>query len=83
MIQVNVHEAKSTLSALLEAVERGEEVVIANRGRPVARLTRLAPVARKRVFGAFAPRAAGFDKRDIDAALRPMNDAELEELDLL
>jgi antitoxin (DNA-binding transcriptional repressor) of toxin-antitoxin stability system len=35
---VNVYEAKTRLSALLAAVEAGEEVVIARAGRPVARL---------------------------------------------
>jgi prevent-host-death family protein len=36
--QVNVHEAKTQLSRLLQAVEKGEEVVIARNGTPVARL---------------------------------------------
>ena len=35
---VNVHEAKTHLSKLLEQVAQGEEVVIAKSGRPVARL---------------------------------------------
>ena len=35
---VNVHEAKTHLSKLLERVQRGEEIVIARAGRPVARL---------------------------------------------
>jgi prevent-host-death family protein len=35
---VNVHEAKTQLSRLLERVERGEEIVIARAGTPVARL---------------------------------------------
>lgn len=35
---VNVHEAKTHLSRLLERVETGEEVVIARAGRPIARL---------------------------------------------
>jgi prevent-host-death family protein len=41
---VNIHEAKSTLSRLVEAVERGTEteIVIARNGRPVARLVPLA-----------------------------------------
>lgn len=39
MRKVNVHEAKTTLSQLVEAVEAGEDVVIARAGRPVARLT--------------------------------------------
>lgn len=37
---VNVHEAKTHLSRLLARVERGEEIVIARSGRPVARLVR-------------------------------------------
>jgi prevent-host-death family protein len=37
-MQVNVHEAKSTLSSLLERVEAGEVIVIARNGRPIARL---------------------------------------------
>jgi prevent-host-death family protein len=37
---VNVHEAKTRLSQLLAAVERGASVVIARAGRPVARLVR-------------------------------------------
>ena len=39
MKMVNVHEAKSTLSRLLEEVERGETVVIARNGHPIAELT--------------------------------------------
>jgi len=37
-VQVNVHEAKTQLSKLLELVEEGETVVIARHGRPVAEL---------------------------------------------
>ncbi len=35
---VNIHQAKTHLSRLVERVERGEEVVIARAGRPIARL---------------------------------------------
>ncbi len=38
MIVVNVHDAKTQLSRLLVRVEAGEEVVIARRGKRVARL---------------------------------------------
>ena len=38
MKQVNVHEAKTQLSRLLQDVEEGEEVVIARNGTPVAKL---------------------------------------------
>ncbi len=37
-IQVNVLEAKTRLSELLKAANEGDEVIIANRGRPVGRL---------------------------------------------
>lgn len=46
---VNVHEAKTHLSRLLERVERGEEVVIARAGKPVAKLVPLDP--RKKTRG--------------------------------
>jgi prevent-host-death family protein len=39
---VNIHDAKTHLSRLVERVEAGEEVVIARAGRPVARLVRYA-----------------------------------------
>jgi prevent-host-death family protein len=39
-MQVNVHEAKSRLSRLLELVEEGETVIIARHGEPVAELVR-------------------------------------------
>ncbi len=38
MIMVNIHEAKAKLSEYLEAVARGEQVVICNHNRPVAEL---------------------------------------------
>jgi len=51
MQPVNMLEAKSTLSRLVQAVEEGREseIVIARNGRPVARLVPLerAPVARR------------------------------------
>jgi prevent-host-death family protein len=47
---VNVHEAKTSLSKLLAAVARGEEVTIAKAGRPVAKLVPL-KTSTKRVPG--------------------------------
>ncbi len=37
-MQVNILEAKSRLSQLIKQAQAGEEVIIANRGEPVARL---------------------------------------------
>ena len=45
MEKVNIHDAKTRLSQLVERAEAGEEIVIARAGRPVARLAPL--VARK------------------------------------
>jgi prevent-host-death family protein len=38
MEQVNVHQAKTHLSRLLERVAEGEEIIIAKSGRPMARM---------------------------------------------
>lgn len=38
MQTVNIHAAKTQLSRLIDAVEAGEEVIIARAGKPVARL---------------------------------------------
>ncbi|MGH9160586.1 MAG: type II toxin-antitoxin system Phd/YefM family antitoxin [Vicinamibacteraceae bacterium] len=40
---VNIHEAKTHLSRLLEEVAGGRDVVIAKAGRPVARLVTASP----------------------------------------
>lgn len=47
MHHVNIHEAKTRLSSLLREVEQGQEVVISNAGRPVARLVAYRPVRRR------------------------------------
>lgn len=44
---VNVHDAKTRFSKLLEQVQRGREVIIAKAGRPVARLSAYTAPARK------------------------------------
>ncbi|CAN5775407.1 MAG: type II toxin-antitoxin system Phd/YefM family antitoxin [Ilumatobacteraceae bacterium] len=74
---VNVHEAKTELSKLLVEVEAGEDVVIARRGTPVARLVKYerkqrAPWGSLKLPGPIDPSA--FD---------PMTDDELREWGLL
>ena len=36
---VNIHQAKTNLSKLIEKTSKGEEVIIAKAGKPVARLS--------------------------------------------
>lgn len=54
MTQVNIHEAKTTLSRLLERVMNGEEIVIAKAGRPIARLVPITRAPRRRQPGSAA-----------------------------
>ena len=56
---VNVHEAKIHLSRLLEAVEAGEDVMIARAGKPIARLVPAALWTEPRVPGAWRGRPPG------------------------
>jgi len=48
MAAINVYQAKTRLSELIDRAATGEEVVIARHGRPVARLVPYAPAAGKR-----------------------------------
>ena len=44
---VNIHEAKTHLSRLIDRAEKGEEIVIARAGKPIVRLERIAPLGRR------------------------------------
>lgn len=55
MAQVGMHEAKTTLSRLVERAEHGEEVVITRNGTPVVRLVPVAgPNRLASAYGALA-----------------------------
>ena len=41
MNPINIHSAKTQLSKLIDAAERGEEIIIARAGEPVAKLVAL------------------------------------------
>ncbi len=51
MIEVNIHEAKTQLSRLIQAVLEGEEVIISKRNHPVARLVPLKKAQVSRSLG--------------------------------
>ena len=73
MTTVNVHEAKTQLSRLLEEVRAGKDVVIARAGRPIARLI---PIEDE------APRRPGLAKgRVTDAFFEPLDPDELSAWD--
>ena len=50
-MKVNTHEAKSQLSKLIAAARAGEEVVICQAGKPVARITAYEPARKKPKLG--------------------------------
>jgi prevent-host-death family protein len=50
-MEVNIHEAKTHLSRLLERVALGEEVIIAKAGKPVAKLVPVDEVPAMRKLG--------------------------------
>lgn len=51
MKAVNIHEAKTTLSALIAAAEAGEEVIISRANKPVVRLVPVQAKPARRVSG--------------------------------
>jgi prevent-host-death family protein len=71
---VNMLEAKTQLSKLVEAVLRGEEVIIANRGKPMVRLVKAEAQTSKRVWGGWEDLMTD---AEIDRAFTPAADAEI------
>ena len=75
MSTVNIYEAKTQLSKLVDRAAAGEEIVIARAGRPVARLVPLGPERKPRQPGAWKGKvwmADDFDElpEEIMAAFR-------------
>jgi len=71
-MQMNVHEAKTQLSKLIEAALRGEDVVIARDNKPVVRLV----AVEKPKFRIGMP---GFIGMTVPNFLEPMTEEELAE----
>jgi prevent-host-death family protein len=61
-IVANIHEAKSTLSRLIERALSGEDVVIARNGRPVVRLEPITAVPAGRQGGRWSEGAREIDQ---------------------
>jgi len=76
MIRVNVHDAKTHLSKYLDAVEKGETVILCRRNVPVAEIRAL--TQRPKRTRPIGPGIPGFEAV-ADALLEPMSDEELAE----
>jgi len=70
---VTVHEAKTNLSRLIERAENGEEIIIARRRTPVAKLVGLHVAVPARKFGSMRGQA-----RVSNAFFEPLPATELE-----
>jgi prevent-host-death family protein len=69
---VNIHDAKTHLSRLVERVEAGEEIVIARGGKPVARLVPLGLRTRPRQLGTLRGKiwlAPDWDSPEVNAEI--------------
>ncbi|MFP6731496.1 MAG: type II toxin-antitoxin system Phd/YefM family antitoxin [Alphaproteobacteria bacterium] len=64
---VNLHEAKTHFSKLIERVRQGEEIIVAKAGKPVAKLLPIAQGAQVRVPG--SARGKIIMSADFEAAL--------------
>lgn len=64
---VNMHEAKSTLSRLVEAASAGEEIIIAKAGRHMVKLVPVTAEAKRRLGGQWKGKVWMAD--DFDAPL--------------
>jgi len=67
METINLYEAKTNLSQLVERAAGGEEIIIAKAGRPLARLVPLSTQTGPRPLGLFAGQITLHD--DFDAPL--------------
>jgi prevent-host-death family protein len=77
MKYVNTHEAKTQLSKLIAAVQAGEEIVICQAGKPVARLAAYEPARKKPRLGAWKGKVElrpGWDSPETDAEIEAMFD---------
>ena len=72
---VNVHQAKTHLSRLIDEAHAGETIVLAKAGKPWARLMPLAPPVPQRIPGRL--RSQG-PLSQPDLLLEPMDPSELE-----
>jgi prevent-host-death family protein len=81
-MEVNIHEAKTHLSRLLQRVAEGEEVIIARAGVPIARLVPVEPKKTTRPLGMDRGRiwiADDFDAPLPDDLLKEFYGGELPE----
>ena len=78
MESVNIYDAKTRLSQLVDRAASGEDVIVSRNGKPLARITRLVQPKRKINFGLLKGKVTV--RADFDAPLPPDVIAEFEGL---
>ena len=74
-MQVNIHQAKTNLSRLIEKAMDGHEVVIAKAGKPLVKLVRIPKSSGKKMLGSA--------KNDADLVLKQGWDAPLTDREMV
>jgi prevent-host-death family protein len=74
--KVNIHEAKTTLSQLVEAAEAGERVVLARAGKPVVELVQIA----KKSGIKLGVLKGKLPQKLLDDAAKPLSKAQISRL---
>lgn len=80
MVQINVYEAKTTLSRLIERARQGEEIVIARAGTPMVRLVPVDSAETPRQLGIWEGRvtmAPDWDDEALNSEIAGMFDDEV------
>lgn len=78
-MKASIHEAKTHLSALLQRVQRGEVIIIANRNVPVAKLVPVHDVEQQKRH---APKVGDITSESVtfdEDAFLPLGDRDLSE----
>lgn len=74
MTKVNMHEAKTNLSKLVEQALKGEDVILARNGKALVRLVPVNLPIEQRPIGLHA---APLTEKEAQEALQPLRDEEL------
>jgi prevent-host-death family protein len=75
-MKVNIHEAKTRFSQLVDRALQGEEVIIARHGKP---LLRLVPIESPRGLRPVELHPHRLSPAEVEESLRPLSDEELAE----
>lgn len=74
MTKVNMHEAKTNLSKLVDQALKGEDIIVARSGKPLVRLVPIDPPSSQRPMGLHATKLSD---EEVAESMRPLSDEDL------